>query len=504
VPASEGVLKLGTKLSIFLSFIIIAVLSGYGYFHIVSRRDILIRKMKVEVRGVGETLRVALEKISLPREMEYVQDLIDAVEESEKTVGVIVYHEGRNLVFRSRSLDQGTEPYLGLIKVSVRENSPEESFSDFKKRQIYAYTFPLRDKKGKSIGGVCILQDTAYMQDDVRKASWSIAITIFVLIGGTVMLVLWVMRRWIALPIAQLRTGIQDMAKGNLSTRIELKRRDELSELAGAFNQMAVDLNAAQERIVQEAESKLELERSLRRSEKLAAVGQISSGLAHEIGTPLNIISGRAELLKKKVANQAEVQKNLDTIIHQAERITKIIQQLLGFVRKRGAEERAVDLRVILGNTADLLDHQTSKQGIAVEKDFKSTLPFVKGDTDQLQQVFLNLILNAIQAMPQGGRLRLSASSKRCSRKGIEEDGREYLEVSIKDTGTGIEPEALQSLFTPFYSTKEKGTGLGLTVSLGIVQDHDGWIEVQSEIGKGSLFTVYLPLYEEFNVGPKI
>ena len=108
----EFALKLGTKLAVFLSLVIITVLSGYGYFHILSRQDILVRKMKVEVRGIGETLRVSLEKILIPREMEYVQELIDAVEESEKILGVIVYHQGKNIVFRSRSLGEGIEPYL--------------------------------------------------------------------------------------------------------------------------------------------------------------------------------------------------------------------------------------------------------------------------------------------------------------------------------------------------------------------------------------------------------
>ena len=164
------------------------------------------------------------------------------------------------------------------------------------------------------------------MEEDVRKAKWSIFLTVVILIGGTVVLVLFATRRWIVLPISRLMDGIKNMAKGDLNTRIELKKRGELSDLARAFNQMAVDLKEAQQRSIHQAESKFELERSLRRSEKLATLGQLSSGLAHEIGTPLNIISGRAELLRKKFEDQNEVRKNLDIIVQQAERITKIIQ----------------------------------------------------------------------------------------------------------------------------------------------------------------------------------
>jgi signal transduction histidine kinase len=126
-------------------------------------------------------------------------------------------------------------------------------------------------------------------------------------------------------------------------------------------------------------------------------------------------------------------------------------------------------------------------------KEIKDDLPLVMGDPDQLQQVFLNLILNAIQAMPEGGMLRVSASSKWISKEGLEDSPRRYVEIGVEDSGTGMEKTVAQGIFHPFYTTKNAGTGLGLTVSQGIVQDHEGWIEVESEIGKGSMFRVYLP-----------
>jgi len=128
-----------------------------------------------------------------------------------------------------------------------------------------------------------------------------------------------------------------------------------------------------------------------------------------------------------------------------------------------------------------------------VVKDLKDNLPIVTGDSDQLQQVFLNLFLNAIQSMPKGGTLRLSASSKWISKEGIESGEREYVVVSMIDTGIGMEKEVVQNIFNPFFTTKDTGTGLGLMVSQGIVQDHEGWIDVESELGKGSMFKVYLP-----------
>jgi len=485
-------LKLGTKLTLYLSLIIVLVLSGYGYFHILSRREILVKKMKVEVESTGRNLKVSFEKVQIQREREYVQDLIDGIEEYEKTLGVIVYHQGKDLVFNSRSLGEGIEPYLELVKRSIKEDFHQEEFRVYKKAPIFAYAFPLKDKKGNNIGGVSILQHTSFMEEDIKTAEWDILITVLILIGGIVAIVLLGTRKWISQPISHLIVGINHIAKGNLDTRINLGRKDEISQLAEAFNQMAVGLKKAQQELIQQAETRVELERSLRQSEKLATIGQLASGLAHEIGTPLNIISGRVEMTKRRLEDR-EAQKHLDIAMQQTERITKIIQQLLGFVRKKKPEQGHLNVGDLLGTALDFLGHQIQKQRVTVIEEIKDNLPLVIGDPDQLQQVFLNLILNAIQAMPDGGMLRLSASSKWISKEGLEDSPRQYVEIGVEDSGVGMEKRVAQTIFHPFYTTKNTGTGLGLTVSQGIVQDHEGWIEVESEIGKGSVFRVYLP-----------
>jgi len=486
-------LKLGTKLTLYLSLIIILVLSGYGYFHTLSRRDVLIRKMKAEVRGIGQTLKVSLEKISLKREMKYIQDLIDAVEEYEKTLGVIVYYKEKDLVFRSHFLEGEIEPYSELIKRSIKDDYPQEEFGAYKKAPAFSYAFPLKDKRGKTIGGVSILQHTSFMEEDIREAKWSIFIIIVLLISMTLILVLFVTRKSISQPISQLMVGIKNVAKGNFDSQIDSKRGDELSKLAQTFNQMAVNLKEAQEQIIQEAEAKLELERSLRQSEKLATIGQLASGLAHEIGTPLNIISGRAELAKRRLDDKELIQKNLDVIGQQSERITKIIRQLLGFVRKKGPEQKTLRIETLLETTLDFLGYQIQRQRVRVVKDLGDKLPSVIGDSDQLQQVFLNLILNAIQSMPEGGELRVSASSMWISKEASGDEKQKYVVICVKDTGIGMEREVLQNIFNPFFTTRETGTGLGLMVSQGIIQDHEGWIDAESEIGKGSVFKVFLP-----------
>ena len=190
-----------------------------------------------------------------------------------------------------------------------------------------------------------------------------------------------------------------------------------------------------------------------------------------------------------------EDRKAPEIILRQTERITRIIQQLLGVVRKKGPERRPLDVVALIESILDLLDHEMRKQRIVVVKEWENGLPAVMGDPDQLQQVFLNLLLNAIQSMPGGGTIRLSVASGPASGEGLEE-ARRTVEISVEDSGTGMPKEVLRNIFNPFFTTKEKGTGLGLMVTQGIVQDHEGWIDVQSEPGKGSLFKVRLPVCE--------
>lgn len=479
-------------MTLYLSVMIVVVLAGYGYFHILSRRDILVRKMKAEVRSTGRTLKVALEKIALPREMEYVQDLIDAVEEDEKTLGVIVYHQQKNLVFHSRSLDSKIEAYVEEIRRTIREDTVLEAFGRHDALSVFTYTFPLKDKKKKNIGGVAILQRTSFMEEDIRKAGWNIFVSILLLILGTVAFIHFGTKRWLSQPISQFVVAIRKLARGDFSSHIDLRRKDEISEMAREFNQMAMDLRKAREEIIEEAERRLELERALRQSDKLAAIGQLASELAHEIGTPLNIIAGRAELTRRKV-NEKGLEKNLDVVIEQTAKITKIIRQLLGFVRKKKPEQKPLNLGILLRTALDLLDYQIRKQKISVATEIENPLPVVMGDPDQIQQVFLNLLLNAIQAMPQGGTLRVGASSRWTTKPGLEESERCYVEVFFSDSGTGMEKNVIEHIFDPFYSTKHGGTGLGLTVSRGIIDEHEGWIDVESEMGRGSIFRIYLP-----------
>ena len=226
------------------------------------------------------------------------------------------------------------------------------------------------------------------------------------------------------------------------------------------------------------------IQEHLQKAERLAELGTLASGMAHEIGTPMNVILGRAEYLFQRTADEG-MKKGLTTIITQVERITKVMNQLLAFARRRPVERRAVDLGEIVEDSLEMFQERIAHSSITVEKSIEANLPSVHADRDQLIQVLINLVVNSFHAMPEGGRLRLS----------LTREGR-HVCLGVSDTGHGMPEEICAKVFEPFFTTKDfgKGTGLGLTVVKGIIEDHGGTIEVESVVDKGTTFWIRLPL----------
>jgi PAS domain S-box-containing protein len=226
------------------------------------------------------------------------------------------------------------------------------------------------------------------------------------------------------------------------------------------------------------------LQEQLRRTERVAELGTLASGMAHEIGTPMNVILGRAEYLMNRTSDEP-VKKGLQTIVGQVERITRVMNQLLSFARRRTPERRAVDLREVVESSLEMFHERLARHGIIVEMDFEEGCPPVHADADQMSQVLINLLMNAIHALPDGGRVRVAT-------RHVEPD---MVQLILADTGSGMPADVMAKIFDPFFTTKEfgAGTGLGLTVVKGIMEEHGGCISVESEPGKGTTFKMVLP-----------
>lgn len=300
--------------------------------------------------------------------------------------------------------------------------------------------------------------------------------------------------RFVGRPMQQLVGMARRVGQGDLAARTGLTQRDEIGELAGEMDAMAERLGAAFEQIERETAGRIAALEQLRHADRLATVGQLASGLAHELGTPLNVVSGRARLIASRELGPDEVVENAEIVVEQSARMTAIIRQLLDFARRRGAQKEALDLRDPARRTQDLLSKLAERAGVTVEIEAPGEV-LAEGDPTQLQQVLTNLLVNAIQAMPGGGRARVVLSPAAPATPPGGGAPRPMVRVAVEDEGQGISPEDLPRVFEPFFTTKPvgDGTGLGLSVAHGIVGEHGGWIAVESRPGQGSAFTVFLP-----------
>jgi PAS domain S-box-containing protein len=279
------------------------------------------------------------------------------------------------------------------------------------------------------------------------------------------------------------QSGVTSRRMGQLGTVTGLRADGEEFPIEAAISHVTVQGNQFFTAILRDVSERTRLEEQLRRTERVAELGTLASGMAHEIGTPMNVILGRAEYLMDRVKDEP-VKKGLQTIVAQVERITRVMNQLLTFARRKPAQPGPLVLQDVIENSLEMFRERLSNHRVQVSLHIDSDCPPVKADSDQMNQVLINLIMNAVHAMPQGGTLELGLGREK-----------NMVKLTISDTGHGIPKEVVSKIFDPFFTTKEfgKGTGLGLTVVKGIIEEHQGSIAVDSEEGKGTTFTILLP-----------
>ena len=285
------------------------------------------------------------------------------------------------------------------------------------------------------------------------------------------------------------------------SRKWELNRQANLKvdELGRMVSQRTTELEIANEELRREIHDRLQAERQLRQAQKMEAIGQLAAGVAHDFNNVLTVIHGHASMLLMRLGEQGPHSKSLTEIRHSAERAANVVRQLLMFSRKQILQFRNVDLGDVIRSVSGML-RQLVGEHILLETECAKGLAPIFADRGMLEQITLNLTLNARDAMPRGGRIKLSCAEVTVEPTSVKPDsdaraGR-FICFRVSDTGCGIDAEGLTHLFEPFYTTKEagKGTGLGLATVFGIVKQHRGWIEVQSQVKVGTSFTIYFPV----------
>jgi len=359
---------------------------------------------------------------------------------------------------------------------------------------ITAYR-PIQDITGRTIGMLYVgMLEKPYV--DLRNR----VMATFAGIAGLCVLFLlgllaFVARR-ITRPLAVMVEATDKIAQGDLRHRVDLKGQDEIGQLARAFNRMTDELSLAHEDLTQWGQT---LERRVEErtrelrgtqdqlvvSEKLAALGKMAAGVAHEINNPLTTILINTHLLLERPGRDAEEGETMNLIADETIRCAAIVRGLLDFARLTPSQAAPTDINDVVERTLLLLEKQALVRNIRIEKALDRTLPPIEVDKNKIQQVFSNLAINACEAMPRGGTLVVASLMSR--------DGT-LIEITFTDTGVGISKENIPRLFDPFFTTKSFGTGLGLAVSYGIIRQRGGTILVRSEVGKGTVFTVRIPL----------
>lgn len=302
-------------------------------------------------------------------------------------------------------------------------------------------------------------------------------------------------------PLEKLSRKAIEIGKGNLEANLEIKGDDELVGLSRIMNDMCTRLLIAQEKIHFENLARLKTLEQLRHTEKLSTVGQIAAGIAHEIGTPLNVVDGRAKMIISEQLEPEEVIGCAKIIKAQAERITLIIRQLLDFSRKKRTIHRTSENVVnLLHQVFHLLTPIATKQGVSLQLKVPSEAKVnCHIDVQQIQQVFMNVIMNGIQATPAKSSVLVEVTNIHL-RSMIHTDDqlKEFIRIDISDEGEGIPAANLEKIFTPFFTTKNigLGTGLGLSIAQELLEEHDGWIEVDNRQPKGAKFSIFLGLEE--------
>lgn len=357
---------------------------------------------------------------------------------------------------------------------------------------------PIRDINNRIIGilYVGILKEP--FNDLLRNA-----ILTFVGIAiGVILIIIFVailLTRKISTPLKKLENFAKKVEEGNYKPDFSIRAPREIENLAYSFNHMAKELeiekkelenwaNTLEIKVEQRSEELKKIHEQLFRSEKLASLGKLAAGVAHEINNPLTGVLTNASLLLEDLEDGDPRREDVQVIVSETIRCREIVKRLLDFARQTKPQKRLTNINNLINNIILLVRNQTSFRNIVIEKNLDENLPEILADLDQVQQVFINLIINASEAMTKGGNLEIETKPDNTGN---------YIIVIFKDNGPGIPEHMKAKIFDPFFTTKEQGTGLGLSISYGIIERHGGKINLETKPGEGTTFTIFLPVDQE-------
>jgi signal transduction histidine kinase len=481
---------MGLKLRLILVLMIppILVIGVYGLIRVRIGRADLLAETGSNVILLAKAIHPTVERgIRDPRTSDLHGVLSDLVTDQQQIDRIRILDRDLELTAMSGRLPLAHDVPPDVLQ-RVAETGQGEAYSAGSgKTHVFSYVLPLRGAGGAVVGTMSVSQQTSKIEERVRSATWDIAVRLTLLVISMTLLTGLMLQREVLRPLSRLMEGIRGLGRGESARPLPVERRDELGRVAEAFNAMVTQLQTARHQLLRETEHALDLEQQLRHTATLAVAGRLATGLAHEIGTPLNIISGEVEYIAGNLPAGHRLGEEIDVIVEQIDRISAMIRSLLDMVRPVKPEIQAIPLKDVTDRLLQLLEHTARRQGVTLDVAIPGDLPHVRADRNQLQQVIINIVMNAFEAARPSGRVQVRARrAARAVGPGVE--------VVVVDTGPGIPASLVRRIFEPFFSTKPpgEGTGLGLPICRDILKSFGGEITVESAPGAGATFIVWL------------
>jgi signal transduction histidine kinase len=393
-----------------------------------------------------------------------------------------------------REMAQGLVPHFQAIK-NRASNLFREDTGSAERIHLFREITEQGREVSRQLGHMssALLARVEVLQEKTRQVyqhAWNLILGAIALVGGFAVLMAWLMSRELARPIRELVSGTRHVMRGDLDHRVSVDEKGEIGELVRSFNAMAQEIGEHRgrlERLVQARTAELgQAHESLMRSEKLASIGVLASGVAHELNNPLTSILMNINLLMEDVEDRPDLHRELKRVSDDALRCQRIIDDLRDFSRRRELAIGPCDLNEVVSGALDSITRQLRLQKIALTQKLSDRMPSVSCDPDRIRQVLMNIFVNAIQAMPEGGTLGVATAVQ---------EGRAM--ITVTDSGPGIPGDIRGRIFDPFFTTKAEGTGLGLSIVYGIMEEHGGKVEVESSAAAGTAVRLLLPAQED-------
>jgi signal transduction histidine kinase len=492
ILATLGRVQLSTKLTLCLAVTSTLILGAYGLIQLREEERDLRSTAEHDLRLFGAAVGLSVEQSMRRASDADVERTLQELEKRDPAVDVLVFDPAAQLTASS----WGAASSRGLVESRVADvvasNEAHLYFTGPNGMSNLVGVFPLRDIAGRSLGAVAVVWPLDELRRDLAATRRTAIQSLASLVASTTavgwLLALVFVRR----PMRRLTEGMKAVEAGNWVTRVSPHGGEEVGAAIAEFNSMVQQLREARLQLIAGSEARERLEAELQRLDKLATLGQLSAGLAHEIGSPLQVLNGRARSIAARTDIPADVARSAGIIDEQSDRIARIVEQLLHLTRRSPAQMRTISLSSTVQAIVDLMETEARRRNVTLRFEHEPDLPPVLADPDQVQQVAMNLITNALRAAPPaGGSVVVQVGRPgRDTAPGVET----AVHLTVADNGAGLPPDTARQMFEPFFTTwKERGgTGLGLAIVRSIVTEHGGSIDVASD-ASGSRISVTFP-----------